>query len=91
MGVIKEQLGSRSLVAYLLGVIVTAIVAGLILNQLYAIFGWELQLAAMSHGEETALWRQFAAVALSLLVARVWVSSLLNKFWPSTPSLGAAA
>ena len=91
MGVIKEQLGSRSLVAYLLGVIVTAIAAGLILNQLYAIFGWELQLAAMSHGEETALWRQFAAVALSLLVARVWVSSLLNKFRPSTPSLGAAA
>ncbi len=89
MGVIKEQLGNRSLVAYLVGVIATAIGAGLLLNQLYAAFDWPLQLAAMSHGEETALWRQIAAIALSLLVVRVWVNDLQNKLRPKTPSISA--
>ncbi len=79
MGVIKEQLGNRSLVAYLVGVIGTAIGAGLLLNQLYAAFDWPLQLAAMTHGEEAALWRQGAAVILSLLVIRVWMSGLKVK------------
>lgn len=89
MGVIREQLGNRSLVAYLIGVITTAITAGLVLNQLYGVFGWELELAAMSHGEETALWRQIAAIALSLLVVRVWVNDLQNKLRPKTPSISA--
>lgn len=89
MGVIREQLGNRSLVAYLIGVIATAITAGLVLNQLYGVFGWELELAAMSHGEETALWRQIAAIALSLLVVRVWVNDLKNKLRPKTPSISA--
>lgn len=89
MGVIREQLGNRSLVAYLIGVIATAITAGLVLNQLYGVFGWELELAVMSHGEETALWRQIAAIALSLLVVRVWVNDLQNKLRPKTPSISA--
>ena len=90
MGVIKEQLGNRSLVAYLIGVIATAITAGLVLNQLYSVFGWELELAAMSHGDETALWRQIAAIVLSLLVVRVWVNNLQNKMRHRTPSISAA-
>ena len=90
MGVIKEQLGNRSLVAYLIGVIATAITAGLVLNQLYSLFGWELELAAMSHGDETALWRQIAAIVLSLLVVRVWVNNLQNKMRHRTPSISAA-
>jgi uncharacterized membrane protein YraQ (UPF0718 family) len=89
MGVIREQLGNRSLVAYLIGVIATAITAGLVLNQLYGVFGWELELAAMSHGEETAPWRQIAAIALSLLVVRVWVNDLQNKLRPKTSSISA--
>jgi uncharacterized membrane protein YraQ (UPF0718 family) len=91
MGVIREQLGNRSLLAYLIGVIVTAIGAGLVLNQLYAAFGWELQLAAMTHGEEAALWRQLAAVALSLLVARVWLSGLRAKLRAADAGIGASA
>jgi uncharacterized membrane protein YraQ (UPF0718 family) len=90
MGVIKEQLGIRSLIAYLIGVIATAIALGLALNQLYGVFGWELELAAMSHGNETALWRQIAAIALTLLVARIWVTSLLDKMRQQSPSIGAA-
>lgn len=76
MGVIREQMGMRSLIAYMVGVIVTAIASGLILNQLYAVYGWPLQLSMLEHGESYPLWRQLAAIVLSGLVLRVWVQPL---------------
>lgn len=76
MGVIKEQLGMRSLTAYMAGVIITAIACGLLLNELYAVFGWQLQLSMMEHGESYPLWRQLAAVLLCALLARVWLQPL---------------
>ena len=76
MGVIKEQLGVRSLAAYLVAVISSAILCGLVLNALYAQFGWTLQLSIMAHGESFPLWRQFAAVVLVGLVLRVYVQPL---------------
>ncbi len=79
MGVIKEQLGMRSLIAYMIGVIVTAIACGLILNQLYAYYAWPLQLTMMEHGESYPLWRQLAAVLLSGLVLRVWLRPLFAR------------
>lgn len=79
MGVIKEQLGMRSLIAYMVGVIATAIACGLLLNQLYAVYDWPLQLSMMEHGESYPLWRQLAAVMLSLLVARVWLQPLITR------------
>lgn len=79
MGVIKEQLGTKSLLAYLVGVIGTAIACGLILNQLYEVFAWPLQLSIKEHGESYPLWRQFAAVLLAGLVARVWLQPLLTR------------
>lgn len=79
MGVIKEQLGLRSLVAYLVGVIGTAIACGLVLNGLYASFGWPLQLSMAEHGESYPLWRQLAAILLVGLIARVWVQPLFAR------------
>lgn len=76
MGVIRQHLGMRSLIAYMLGVIVTAIACGLALNQLYDFYDWPLQLSMMEHGESYPLWRQGAAVLLSALVLRVWVQPL---------------
>ena len=73
MGVIKEQLGLKSLVAYLIGVIGTAIAAGLALNAAYASFSWPLQLTMAAHGESYPVWRQLAAVVLVGLVLRVWI------------------
>ena len=74
MGVIKEQLGLKSLLAYLVGVIGTAIAAGLALNAAFASFSWPLQLAiAAQHGESHPIWRQLAAVILVGLVLRVWI------------------
>ena len=77
MGVIREQLGSRALFAYLAAVIGTAILCGLALNELYQAFGWSLQLTLQAHGESHALWQQMAAILLSVLVLRVWVQPLL--------------
>ncbi len=79
MGVIKEQLGMRSLVAYLIGVIGTAIIFGLMLNELYQWFSWPLQLSMAEHGEHYPLWRQLAAITLVGLIARVWVQPLITK------------
>ena len=73
MGVIKEQLGLKSLVAYLIGVIGTAIAAGQALNAALASFSWQLQLALASHNESYPIWRQLAAVMLVGLVLRVWI------------------
>ncbi len=78
MGVIKEQLGMRSLVAYLIGVIGTAIVCGLILNELYQMLNWSLQLEITEHGQSYPLWRQLAAIFLTSLVARVWLQPMLS-------------
>lgn len=78
MGVIREQLGTRSLLAYLAGVIGTAVVCGLVLNQLYSAFGWQLQLSMLEHGEAYPLWRQLAAILLAALVARVWLQPFLT-------------
>jgi uncharacterized membrane protein YraQ (UPF0718 family) len=80
MGVIREQLGMRSLVAYLLGVIGTAIACGLVLNQLYALNGWPLQLSMAEHGTSVPLWRQLAAMMLVARVLRVWIAPLWRKW-----------
>ncbi|MDG1024456.1 MAG: SO_0444 family Cu/Zn efflux transporter [Gammaproteobacteria bacterium] len=79
MGVIREQLGTRSLIAYMVGVIVSAIVSGLTLNQLYGLYGWPLQLSLMEHGASYPLWRQLAAVLLCALLARVWLQPLFER------------
>ncbi len=79
MGVIKEQLGMKSLIAYMVGVIVTAVACGLLLNQLYQVFAWPLQLSMMEHGESYPLWRQLAAFLLAALLARVWLQPLFSR------------
>lgn len=77
MGVIKEQLGSRSLMAYLLSVIGAAIACGLLLNAIYDAFESPLRYMNVSHGETTPIWRQGLAVLLSCLVLRVWIRRLV--------------
>ncbi|MFK7862609.1 MAG: SO_0444 family Cu/Zn efflux transporter [Pseudohongiellaceae bacterium] len=89
MGVIKEQLGFKALVAYLVSVIGTAIVCGLLLNTAYAQFGWGLQLSMMEHGESYPVWRQLAAIVLACLVLRVYVQpwfSLKKKDTAAEPT-----
>jgi hypothetical protein len=79
MGVIREQLGNRSLIAYMVGVIGSAIICGLVLNQLYQSFGWSLQLSLVDRADGFPIWRQLAAVALCGLVLRVYLKPLFNR------------
>jgi uncharacterized membrane protein YraQ (UPF0718 family) len=90
MGVIKEQLGLRSLFAYLAGVIGTAVACGLILNQLYTTFGWPLQLTMAEHGASWPLWRQALGVVLVALIARVWLQPLWQRFQSGSQPLQQA-
>jgi uncharacterized membrane protein YraQ (UPF0718 family) len=85
MGVIKEQLGLRSLVAYLVGVIGTAVFCGLLLNELYELFSWPLQLS-LTDQEGFPLWRQFLGILLICLIVRVWIQPLLKdkKFFSNS-------
>lgn len=89
MGVIKEQLGLRSLIAYLIGVIGTAIASGLILNELYAAYAWPLQLSMAEHGESYPIWRQLLGVLLVALIARVWLQPLWQRWLSSNESASA--
>jgi uncharacterized membrane protein YraQ (UPF0718 family) len=86
IGVIREHLGTRSLIAYLTGVIVTAIVCGLLFNQLFAVFGWPLQLNMTAHGDSWPLWRQFAAVLLTALVLRVLLKDPIKMLFSNLES-----
>ena len=70
----------RSLIAYLIGVIGTAIVSGLVLNALYDAYAWPLQLSMAEHGEGYALWRQLLGVLLVALIARVWLQPLWQRW-----------
>jgi uncharacterized membrane protein YraQ (UPF0718 family) len=81
MGVIREQLGNRSLIAYLAGVIGTAVACGLILNQLYASFGWPLQLSMAEHGHGFPVWRHLLGVVLVALILRVWIQPPLQRLF----------
>jgi hypothetical protein len=91
MGVIKDQLGVKALVAYLISVIATAIICGLLLNLAYQQFGWSLQLNIMEHGETIPLWRHIAAIALAALVLRVYVQPLFERFKKEPPANAADA
>ena len=86
MGVIKEQLGIHSLIAYLIGVIGSAIACGLALNELYQFFAWPLQLSMAEHGATFPLWRQGLAIVLIGLIARVWLQPLFMKQQREEPS-----
>ena len=82
LGVIRQQLGNRSLLAYLSGVIGTAIVCGLALNKLFDYFQWPLQLHLMAHGTSWPLWRQLAAILLAVLILRVVLRPLWSLVLP---------
>ncbi len=84
MGVIREQLGNRSLAAYLTAVIGSAISCGLLLNVLYSQLGWTLQVSMMEHGETYPLWRQLAAIILVGLVVRVYAQPFFTRLTPAS-------
>lgn len=68
--VIKNELGPRSLIAYLIGVILTAIVMGLALDNILLMSGIELNISSGNHGDMTSILYQSSAVLLAVLMLR---------------------
>ncbi|MBT8448151.1 MAG: SO_0444 family Cu/Zn efflux transporter, partial [Gammaproteobacteria bacterium] len=68
--VIYNELGKRSLIAYLVGVVVTAIVMGLGLDALIDYYNINIMVQQGGHGEMTSLLYQLSAVVLVILMLR---------------------
>ena len=67
--IIKNELGMRELVLYLVAIIVSAIASGLLLDWLFVQFDWQLDLAHGEHSPMVGLLYQFSAVILAALIA----------------------
>lgn len=63
LGVIQREMGKRTMVLYLIGVVATAITAGLIVNALVDAFGINIQAEMGEHGM-AALWLQWLSLIL---------------------------
>ena len=74
LGVIRQELGQRSMWLYLLGVAVTALVAGLLVDAL--VQAWEIDIAAHVHADHEGLpvWLQWVSLLLLVGVSgRKWL------------------
>jgi len=67
--VIKNELGARSLIGYLTGVIFTALATGLIFDALLSYFDISIAVEMGSHDDMTSLLYTLSAVILAVLIA----------------------
>lgn len=66
--VIKNELGKRELMIYLIAIVVSAVSSGLLLDYLFETFQWEMQLAHGDHSDMMGLLYQASAVVLAGLI-----------------------
>ncbi|MFT2110624.1 SO_0444 family Cu/Zn efflux transporter [Marinomonas sp. 2405UD68-3] len=66
--VIKNELGTRELVIYLIAIVISAVSAGLLLDYLFETFQWKMQLAHGDHSDMMGLLYQASAVILAGLI-----------------------
>lgn len=66
--VIKNELGKRELVLYLIAIVFGAICAGLLLDHLMKTFDWQLQLAHGAHSGAMGLVYQTSSLVLAILI-----------------------
>lgn len=69
LAVVKNELGTKSLVGYLTGVIVTAIVSGMVLDWVINQFGLTITLSHGEHGDMTSMLYTASAIILATLIA----------------------
>jgi uncharacterized membrane protein YraQ (UPF0718 family) len=79
--VIKNELGKRELGLYLLAIISSALVAGLILDFLFDKFNWQLQLSHGEHSDMVGVFYQGCALVLAGLIVYQLQKMLLPKFY----------
>jgi hypothetical protein len=81
--VIKNELGKRELGLYLLAIISSAVISGLILDVLFKQFNWQMQLSHGEHSDMVGILYQGCALVLAGLIAYQLQKMLLPKFLKS--------
>ncbi|MEP1447325.1 MAG: SO_0444 family Cu/Zn efflux transporter [Paraglaciecola sp.] len=77
--VIKNELGKRELVLYLMAITSSALTAGLILNFLFERFNWQMQLSHGGHSEMMGMLYQSSAIVLAAMIVYQLQKMLIPK------------
>lgn len=77
--VIKNELGKRELVLYLLAIITSALGAGIILDLLFEQFNWQLQLSHGAHSDMMGVFYTGCAVVLAAMILYQMQKILIPK------------
>ncbi|PIE42834.1 MAG: hypothetical protein CSA50_08235 [Gammaproteobacteria bacterium] len=85
MAVVRQELGNRSLVAYLAGVIGSALLMGLALDALESYFNWQLIVRSGAH-EHVGMIGFSSGIALTLLIAYQYIKKLPARLKPTQPA-----
>ena len=80
MGIVKQHLGIKSLLAYIVGVISCALVWGFLLNYIVAFYGISFANLDYSEHQHFAIWQQVAACVLLVLIVRILLIKLIKFF-----------
>lgn len=84
LGIISKELGQRSMWLYLTGVVVTALIAGLVTNAL--VNAYQIDILTQVHAGHNGLPAWLGWVALALLVSVVFRKFVVSKMPVSQPS-----
>ena len=77
--VVKNELGSRSLVAYLTGVVVTALIMGLGLDYLLTYFDITITVSLGEHSDMSSVLYSVAAIILVCLIGYQYIKLFKAK------------
>lgn len=80
IGIVKQHLGTRSLVGYLIGVIGSAIFCGLLLDYFVELNNWHFDKLVYDAHAHFSWWQQVLAVILCLLVLRIFIRQGFSRF-----------
>lgn len=80
--VVKNELGARSLIGYLTGVIVTALIMGLVLDWAVEFFQLTIEVSQGEHGNITSLLYTASAIILASLIFWQYGKKLQSKIAP---------
>jgi uncharacterized membrane protein YraQ (UPF0718 family) len=83
--VIKNELGKRELGLYLLAIISSAVISGLLLDVLFKQFDWQMQLSHGEHSDMVGILYQGCALVLAGLIVYQLQKMLFSKFFKPNP------
>ncbi|WP_261816200.1 SO_0444 family Cu/Zn efflux transporter [Vibrio gallicus] len=91
LGVVWKELGKRSLIAYLTGVIGTALVFGFMTDYLVSVHGFVVQPLSAAEHEVVPHWLSISsAIVLAALMVNYYVRVAISK-WSASPKCGSCS